>query len=170
MLNNGKLLKLFPHADSTQAITWYSQSDKLPLDIPEGEYLFIRKQLSLCQEYVVKKDFNALNEVFEKTKIYQEKHAIGTVPAKGQYRAERLYNRLSTGKWLAMASITLGLICFALSLVCLGKKKPLYKPVRLIGLAWMIALCAFLALLFILRWIAGGHVPMAGSSSTAMKV
>ena len=26
----------------------------------------------------------------------------------------------------------------------------------------MIGLCAFLALLFVLRWIAGGHVPMAG--------
>ena len=163
MLNNGRLLKIFPHADSTQNISWYSQSDKLPLDIPEDEYLFIRKQLSLCQEYVVKKDFNALNEVFEKTKIYQEKHAAGVVPSATQYNSERLYNRLSTGKWLAMASITLGLICFALSLICMGKKKTLYKPVRIAGLAWVIGLCAFMALLFVLRWIAGGHVPMAGS-------
>ena len=163
MLNNGKLLKIFPHADSTQSVTWYSQSDKLPLDIPEDEYLFIRKQLSLCQEYVVKKDFKALNEVFEKTKIYQEKHAIGTVPSPTRNGAERLYNRLSAGKWLAIACITLGLVCFALSLVCMGKKKPLYKPARIIGMIWMTGLCLFLALLFILRWIAGGHVPMAGS-------
>ena len=163
MLNNGKLLKLFPHADSTQAITWYSQSDQLPLDIPDDEYLFIRKQLSLCQEYVVKRDFKALNEVFEKTKVYQEKNALGTVPSQTQYSAERLYNRLSAGKWLAMACITLGLVCFALSLICLGKKKPLYKPVRIIGTLWMAGLCLFLALLFVLRWIAGGHVPMAGS-------
>ena len=163
MLNNGKLLKIFPHADSTQNISWYSQSDKLPLDIPEDEYLFIRKQLSLCQEYVVKKDFNALNEVFEKTKIYQEKHAGSVLPAASQYRSERLYNRLSAGKWLAMACITLGLVCFALSLVCMGKKKPLYKPARIIGMVWMTGLCLFLALLFVLRWIAGGHVPMAGS-------
>lgn len=163
MLNNGRLLKLFPHADSTQNISWYSQSDQLPLDIPDDEYLFIRKQLSLCQEYVVKKDFKALDEVFEKTKVYQEKNAKSVLPSATQYRAERLYNRLSTGKWLAMVSITLGLICFALSLICMGKKKPLYKPVRIAGLAWVIGLCAFLALLFVLRWIAGGHVPMAGS-------
>lgn len=162
MLNNGKLLKLFPRADSLQNITWYSQSDKLPLDIPDDEYLFIRKQLSLCQEYVVKRDFKALNEVFEKTKVYQEKNALGTMPSQTQYGAERLYNRLSTGKWLAMACITLGLVCFALSLICLGKKKPLYKPVRIIGTLWMAGLCLFLALLFVLRWIAGGHVPMAG--------
>ena len=163
MLNNGKLLKIFPHADSTQAVTWYSQSDKLPLDIPEDEYLFIRKQLSLCQEYVVKKDFKALDEVFEKTKIYQEKNASGILPSKTQYHAERLYNRLSTGKWLAMVSITLGLICFALSIVCLGNNKSLFRPARIIGMVWIIGLCAFLALLFVLRWIAGGHVPMAGS-------
>ena len=162
MLNNGKLLKLFPHADSTQAITWYSQSDQLPLDIPDDEYLFIRKQLSLCQEYVVKRDFKALNEVFEKTKVYQEKNALGTVPSQTQYGAERLYNRLSAGKWLAMVCITLGLVCFALALICLGKKKPLYKPARIIGTIWMAGLCLFLALLFVLRWIAGGHVPMAG--------
>ena len=162
MLNNGKLLKIFPHADSTQNVSWYSQSDNLPLDIPEDEYLFIRKQLSLCQEYVVKKDFKALNEVFEKTKIYQEKNAISGLPSSAQYGSERLYNRLSTGKWLAMVSITLGLVCFALYMVCMGKKKPLYKPVRIVGMIWMIGLCAFLALLFVLRWIAGGHVPMAG--------
>ncbi len=163
MLNNGKLLKLFPHADSTQAITWYSQNDKLPLDIPEDEYLFIRKQLSLCQEYVVKNDFKNLNEVFEKTKRYQEMNALGTIPSKTRYGAERLYNRLSAGKWLAMACITLGLVCFALSLVGFGKKKSLFRPLRIIGMIWMIGLCVFLALLFILRWIAGGHAPMAGS-------
>ncbi len=163
MLNNGKLLKIFPYADSTQNIVWYSQNDKLPLDIPENEYLFIRKQLSLCQEYVVKKDFTALNGVFEKTRIYQEKHALGTLPTKAQYSAERLYNRLSAGKGLAMVCIILGLACFTLSLVGFGKKKPLFRPVKIVGMTWMIGLCIFLALLFILRWIAGGHVPMAGS-------
>ena len=163
MLNKGKLLKLFPHADSLQNIKWYSQSDDLPLDIPEDEYLFIRKQLSLCQEYVVKGDFKALDEVFQKTKLYQEQHSLGHTQSKSQYRAERLYNWLSAGKWLAMVNITLGLACFALAMICLGKGKPLHKPVRWFATVWMTLLCVFLALLFGLRWIAGGHVPMAGS-------
>ena len=163
MLNNGKLLKLFPHADSLQSVNWYSQSDNLPLDIPDDEYLFIRKHLSLCQEYVVKGDFGALDEVFVKTKLYQEHHAGDVLPSRSRYAAERLYNRLSAGKWLAMVNITLGLVCFALALVCLGKGKPLYKPVRCFALVWMALLTLFLATLFVLRWIAGGHVPMAGS-------
>ncbi len=163
MVLNSQLLKIYPHADSSQQVTWYSQNDQLPLEIPDDEYLFIRKQMSLCKEYVVLGDFAALNELFEKTKIYQEKYSLGQVQPKVQYRAERLYNRLSVGRWLAMMTITLGLICFAAALVCLGKGRKLYKPVRTVAVVWMSLLCVFLALVFILRWIAGGHVPMAGS-------
>jgi len=163
MMYNGQLLKMFPHADSLKEITWYSQNDELPLDISDNEYLFIRKQLSLCQEYVIKGDFKALDEVFEKTKIYQEKYALGNVQSKTQYRAERLYNKLTAGKWLAMLNITLGLICFAAALICIGKGRKLYKLMRTVATLWMTLLCLFLTTLFILRWIAGGHVPMAGS-------
>ena len=163
MVLNSQLLKIYPHADSSQQVTWYSQNDQLPLEIPDDEYLFIRKQMSLCKEYVVLGDFAALNELFEKTKIYQEKYSLGQVQPKVQYRAERLYNRLSVGRWLAMVTITLGLICFAAALVCLGKGRKLYRPVRVVSVVWMSLLCVFLALVFILRWIAGGHVPMAGS-------
>ena len=163
MLQNTQLLKIFPHADSTGNVTWYSQNDQLPVNIPDDEYLFIRKQMTLCQEYAVMGNFNALNEVFEKTKIYQEKYALGQVQAQSQYRAERIYNRLTAGRWLAMATITLGLICFTLALICLGKRRKFYKPVRIASTVWISILCVFLALVFILRWIAGGHVPMAGS-------
>ena len=163
MLYNGDLLKMFPHTDSIRAVTWYSQSDELPLDVTDGEYLFIRKQLSLCQEYVMLCDFNALDDVFEKTKIYQEKYSHGQVQPVAQYRAERLYNRLTTGRWLAFANLLLGLVCFAVTLVCIGKGRNFYKPLRWFATVWMALLGAFLALLFILRWVAGGHVPMAGS-------
>lgn len=163
MMYNGQLLKMFPHADSLKEIIWYSQNDELPLDISDNEYLFIRKQLSLCQEYVIKGDFKALDEVFEKTKIYQEKYALGNVQSKTQYRAERLYNKLTAGKWLAMFNIMLGLICFAATLICIGKGRKLYKPMLTVATLWMTLLCLFLTTLFILRWIAGGHVPMAGS-------
>ena len=163
MLLNGQLLKIFPHADSVQQVTWYSQQDMLPPDIPDDEQLFIRKQMSLCQEYVASGDFTELNELFGKTKIYQEKYALGQVQPQAQFRAERLYNRLTVGRWLAMVTITLGLVCFAAALICLGKGRKLYKPVRGIAIVWMSLLCVFLALVFVLRWIAGGHVPMAGS-------
>ena len=163
MLNNGKLLKMFPHADSTKEVTWYSQTDELPLSISDDEYLFIRKQLSLCQEYAVTGDFEALDKIFEKTRLYQEKYSLGQVQPKAQFRAERLYNRLTAGRWLAMVTITIGLVCFAAALICLGRNRKLYKPVYGMSVLWVSLLCLFLATVFILRWIAGGHVPMAGS-------
>ena len=163
MLYNGELLKLYPHADSLGEVTWYSQNDVLPLDVSDGEYLFIRKQLSLCKEYVVAGDFKSLDEVLDKTKIYQEKYSQGLTQPKAQYRAERIYNRLTTGRWLAFVNIVLGLVFFAVSLICIGKGRRLYRPLRWFAIVWMALLGAFLALLFILRWVAGGHVPMAGS-------
>ena len=163
MLYNGKLLKMFPHADSLREVTWYAQNDQLPVDIPDDEYLFIRKQLSLCQEYVVTGDFDALDEVFEKTKIYQEKYSLGQVQSVAQYRAERLYNRLTAGKWLAIATILVGLVCFAAAMYGLGRGRQLHRHVRRAAVAWTAGLGVFLTLLFILRWVAGGHVPMAGS-------
>ena len=162
MLHSGQFLKMFPHSDSLQNITWYAQNDSLPADISDAESLFIRKQTLLCQEYVAKGDFDALNELFDKTKIYQEKYALGHVQPEVQYRAERFYNKLTVGRWLAIVNITLGLICFALALYCVGKGRKLFKPVRIAATLWMALLCAYLALLFILRWIAGGHIPMAG--------
>ena len=163
MLLNGQLLKMFPHADSSREVTWYSQNDQLPLAIPDDEYLFIRKQTSLCKEYVVTGNLNALDDLFDKTRIYQEKYSLGLTQPAPQYRAERLYNRLTMGRWLPMANITLGLLCFAIALICLGKGRKLHKPVRIIATVWVSLLCLFLATVFILRWIAGGHVPMAGS-------
>ena len=163
MLLNGQLLKMFPHADSSREVTWYSQNDQLPLEIPDDEYLFIRKQTSLCKEYVVTGNLNALDDLFDKTRIYQEKYSLGLTQPAPQYRAERLYNRLTMGRWLPMANITLGLLCFAIALICLGKGRKLHKPVRIIATVWVSLLCLFLATVFILRWIAGGHVPMAGS-------
>ena len=162
MLHSGQFLKMFPHSDSLQNITWYAQNDSLPANIADNESLFIRKQTLLCQEYVANGDFDALNELFDKTKIYQEKYALGHVQPEVQYRAERFYNKLTAGRWLAIVNITLGLICFALALYCVGKGRKLFKPVRIAATLWITLLCAYLALLFILRWIAGGHIPMAG--------
>ncbi len=162
MLHSGQFLKMFPHSDSLQNITWYAQNDSLPAYIPDNESLFIRKQFLLCQEHVAKGDFDALNELFDKTKIYQEKYALGHVQPEVQYRAERFYNKLTVGRWLAIANITLGLICFALALYCVGRGRKLFKPVRIAATLWMTLLCTYLALLFILRWIAGEHIPMAG--------
>ena len=163
MVANCQLLKIYPLADSTGTIGWYSQHDALPLTVDEDEYLFVRKQLGYCQELVVKGDYETLNQVFDKTCEYQHKQAAAILPASSRIAAERLYNRLSTGRWLYMLAITLGLISFAMAIYAPkgGKGKLSALNFRL-SLCLVAMLTLFLLLIFILRWIAGGHAPMAG--------
>lgn len=165
MVTGGRMLKIFPLTDSTGALNWYAQNDPLPLSTGDDEYIFVRKQLGYCQELVVKGDFETLNTVFDKTAEYQQKKAASVLPSAFRTRAERLYNTLTTGRWLAMLSITLGLIFFVMAMFG-SSKKSTSKP----SSAWhlkaaslvVILLTLFLLLIFILRWIAGGHAPMAG--------
>jgi ABC-type transport system involved in cytochrome c biogenesis permease subunit len=154
MLVGGSLMKIFPVADPTGQVGWYSQSDDLPMTVADDEYFFIRKQLSYCQELVVAGNFEELERVFEKTSQYQQQRAASVLPSDLQYGAERLYNRLTTGKWLYMLVITLGLVCFAL--VLFGVRQVAFPFVC------CLLLTLFLLLIFVLRWIVGGHIPMAG--------
>ena len=156
MLISGKLLKLYPMADSNGVLQWYSQNDVLPIGVGSDEYLFVRRSSSYFQQLVVEGDFDALENAFDKTRQYQEKHYH---PSAFRTNAERFYNALTTGRWLAMVSITIGLLFFA---ACLTRRNKQAKWMRVVSFLWVSALTAFLLLLFILRWIVGGHAPMAG--------
>lgn len=165
MVLGNSLLKIFPITDSTNTLNWYAQNDPLPLSTDDEEYLFVRKQLSYCQELVVKKDFNTLNTVFVKTAEYQHKKASSVLPSPFRVKAERIYNTLSTGRWLALASITLGLLFFVLAMASRARRTDSRNQVPWhYGVSAMVValLTVFLLLIFILRWIAGGHAPMAG--------
>lgn len=162
MLLSGRSLKLFPVADSTGTLGWYAQNDDLPMTVSDDEYIFIRKHLSYCQELVVKGDYAALEQVFDKIKLFQEKRAADVLPSPTRVKAERLYNALTTGRWLAMLSITLGFLCFAYALWCQGRGKTMSRWLKILLTSYLIALTSYLLLIFILRWIAGGHIPMAG--------
>ncbi len=159
MLVGGKFVKMFPVADSMGGVSWFAQNDDLPLYTPDDEYFFIRKQLSYCQELVVKGDYAELERVFDKTAQYQRKNASVALPSNTQYNAERLYNHLTTGKWLAMLTVALGLVFFAVALFRTSKHK---KGVDWIPMVIVLCITLFLLLIFTLRWIAGGHIPMAG--------
>lgn len=162
MLLSGKGLKIFPLADSLGMIGWYAQNDMLPSGVDDDTYLFVRKQQGYCQELVVKSDYKELDRVFEKTLAFQERQASEVLPSTIRIRAERLYNALTTGRWLAILSITLGLLFFTFTLFLTGRGRNLPRWARRIALAVVSLLTVFLLMIFVLRWIVGGHIPMAG--------
>lgn len=163
MLISGKYVKIYPLADSAGTIGWYGQNDDLPEATPDDDYFFVRKQLSYCQELVLEEDYEELERVFDKTIEYQRKHAAEVLPTKASYRAERIYNGLTTGRWLAMLVVTMGLVFFAWAIFRSGKpsnkRQTLVINIQLVVVA---LITLFLLTLFVLRWIAGGHAPMAG--------
>ena len=165
MLVNSKLLKIYPLADSLGTIGWYSQNDPLPIDVDDDAYLFVRKQLGYCQELVVRGDYTSLDTVFAKTFQYQQKQAGEVLPSPARIKAERFYNALTTGKWLAMLSVVLGILSFALTVWTMGRKDGESKLSTIntrVSIVLVALLTCFLLLIIGLRWVAGGHVPMAG--------
>ncbi|MCR4828563.1 MAG: cytochrome c biogenesis protein CcsA [Bacteroidales bacterium] len=165
MLTGGTMMKMFPLTDQRGQIRWYAQNDKLPETLSDDEYLFITQYLNYSTELVAKQDYKALDTLFAKTARFQAKQAAGLLPGKTQFRAEQLYNALTTGRWLAMMSITLGLLFFAMSLVTWGRGKTggrWARVLRILGVVLVAMLTVFLTIIFTLKWIAGDHVPMSG--------
>ena len=162
MVANSKLLRIYPLTDSLGQLGWYSQNDPLPIDVDDDAYLFVRKQLGYCQELVVKGDFAQLETVFAKTCQYQQKQAGGVIPSPSRIAAERLYNSLTTGRWLAMLTVALGLLFFAVTISTVGEDKDRKRFFSRVAAILVLLLTVFLLLIIVLRWIAGGHVPMAG--------
>ncbi len=162
MVVSGRGLKLFPLADSTGTLGWYAQNDDLPLNVGDEEYIFIRKHLSYCQELVVKGDYAELERVFGKIVLFQEKRAAEVLPSPARVKAERFYNALTTGRWLAMLAITIGLLCFAYALWRESRGREFPRWTKAVLASYLMLLTLFLLLIFLLRWIAGGHIPMAG--------
>lgn len=163
MLYSGKMLKIYPHKSDSAGVVWYSQSDDLPIDIESDEYMFIRKQMSLCMELALKGEYSEFNSVMQKTRQYQDQRAAGSLPSPTRLKAERLYNRLSIGKPIAICSVVFGLIFFAFCMLKIGTGKNESRGMNAAGLVWMSLVGVLLLLLFVLRWIVGGHLPLAGS-------
>ena len=162
MVANSKLLKIYPLTDTLGNLGWYSQNDPLPLSVENDAYMFVRKQLSYCQELVVKGNFATLETVFDKTYQYQQKQASSVIPSAARMGAERLYNALTTGRWLAMLTMVLGILFFVLNFCAIGndgKSNHVHQRIA----TWLVALLTlFVMLIIVLRWVVGGHAPMAG--------
>jgi ABC-type transport system involved in cytochrome c biogenesis permease subunit len=158
MVANSQLLKIYPLSDSLGNIGWYSQNDPLPLSVDDDQYLFVRKQLGYCQELVIKGDFATLDTVFAKTLQYQQKQAAAIIPSPARIAAERVYNSFTMGRWLAIMTVVLGVVLFALTIATGGRIRLLSRIAAII----VAAVTTYLLLVIVLRWIVGGHVPLAG--------
>ncbi len=165
-LLNGSLLKIFPLKDESGKLSWYSHSDKLPIEtLFEAEYLYIRKQPSLCQELVLQNDMKMLSTVFEKQKIFQKKHAGDILSSDAFFKTEKIYNVITPGKPVAILAILFGLMFLGYAMTGTNRGAVWVRRVN-----WLILLLSavYLALLFVLRWILSGYIPLTGGYETML--
>lgn len=165
MLFNAQLLKIYP-VDG-DALTWYSQGDNLPVDLPHDQWFFIKHSMDYVGELAAKGAYGELGETLVKIKKYQTKTAgESRLPSDTQFDAELLYNRINYTRPLAMLLLTLGIILFVIGLVLTarGAHLPRWLDAVLVAMA---VLCLIYLVMFIMwRAIASGHFPLANGYET----
>ena len=149
-----------------EAIEWYSQGDRLPDDIGDEEWFFVRKSLDYIHEMVVRKDYDGLFQTFAKLKEYQQKKAGDVLPTDSRFIAEKVYNALTYTKTAAILCIIIGLLSFLLYCNCLINNKNINGKIELLLCLIAGAVLLYLSVMIGLRWYISGYVPMSNGFET----
>ena len=114
-LLSGQAIKMFPIPEG-ESIQWMAQADRLPTELPEDEWLFIRRSTDYLTELARTHNYDGLTKTLEKIRLYQQKKAGELLPPEGRFQSERLYNQLSHTLPLAITLILLGVFYYILIL------------------------------------------------------
>lgn len=166
MLCTGSLLKIYPYneSDSEQTV-WYSLADQLPRTMPYEQWLFIGNSLNLVAEQVARRDYTQVTTLVDKIRQYQLREASTAIPEPWIFRAEKLYNTTNINRTLAMACLTIGIVCFIL----LGVFATQQRWQR-----WLVVACStilwgiffYLTAHILMRGFIAGHVPLSNGFET----
>ena len=157
MMNlTGSLLKIFPHNNAS--INWFALNDNLPADMPQAEWLFIRKSMNLVAEYIAHSQYNEAIDLIRKIRKYQETQLGTLTPSKTRITAERIYNHLNFNRPLAMALMTIGILLYVITII--SNKTPRWS--------WFILTPTVIYLLFavVLRGYIANHFPLSNGFET----
>lgn len=167
MLCTGNILKIYPyHNIETQRITWYSLADKLPQDVPDGQWAFIRNSMSYVAEKVAGKNYEEAAMLLKKIKKYQRKEAGTTLPTNSRFAVEKLYNNLNYTRPLAMLCITIGLLAFLYychQMITLHSKGSYWQ---LILTLILVTIFIYLSTVIIFRGYISNHLPLSNGFET----
>ncbi len=166
----GELLKIYPIADSLGRISWYSQNDALPEDIPSDEWVFIRKSMNYIGELAMARDYEALSSSLEKIRKFQTRQAGESLPSGIKIGAERVYNTFPPMFPVAGVFLLAGLLLLGWFVNDYAKARTTDVRVRLAALVLGILLFAYMTVMLVLMWIAGGHVPLSNGAETMMAI
>ena len=170
MFYSNEMLRMFPLEEEPQNLkisqpqnlTWHAPgSTELPLGTPEREFQFINHAMDHLVQVILADDVSGAKQIIAKIRLYQEEKVGEALPSKMMMGIEVFYNKLLSARWVTFLCLTLSLL---LCLLLLSGKGG--RVVRLLDTLYIIALLAFLTVIFALRWIISGHIPMSNGYET----
>ncbi len=172
MTVTGAALRLFPYNAEDGTLRWYASTDDLPFDMESGEWLFVRKVLSLIREDVMLGDMEAASEVVAKLRRWQEEKAGDALPPAAVWKAEKLYNAADRMHPLAMGTLFIGILLFGLTCGGMISSRARRLSHRIVGPVAVFTgmIFVYMTLLLVLRWTASGHIPMSNGFETMMMI
>lgn len=168
-LLSGRMLKIYPaRPDSSLAtsLRWFGQGDNLPLELPEEQWIFIKKSMDYVGELVQKRDYAEVSNVLDKISRYQQQQGGKELPSDRRFRAELLYNTLQHTRLLAMLFLTLGLGISLLHIIGQIHILPRLRTITIGSNVFIIAAILYLTFITVLRGYIGGHIPLANGYET----
>lgn len=168
MVGTGSLLAVYPYHDlEKEQIVWYSMADKLPADIPDEQWVFIRNSMNYVAEKIAGGRYDEVVALLGKIKKYQRKEAGTTIPSDARFKVEKLYNRMDYNRSAAMICITIGILAF----IFYCRRMIMYRQNR--TSRWQIFLNVLMGMLFIylsvmivFRGYIGHHPPLSNGFET----
>ncbi len=163
-LNRSDFLESFSNGRSP--VKWFSQNDRLPDNMKDGQQVFIRKYLDYIHENVLGKNFKEVSRLLSKLRVYQQKEAAGSLPSSARFDAEKIYNKLVYTKLLAMVCVVVGLLSFVYYCQRSIVRKHPGKIVVLAGNLLLVLLFIYLTLVVGLRGYVSNHLPLSNGFET----
>lgn len=164
MVCTGTMLKLYPYASEDGSVKWLSMTDKLPEDMTENQWIFIKSSMNYVAEKVAMKDYEQVGNLLTKIMSYQKKEA-GALPSDLKFVAEKVYNK--TSEWvgvLAVICLSGGIIMFFLQMVAGSLSAWIFKIEKVLN----VIIVVFISVIMMLRGYVSGHVPLANGHETMM--
>ena len=165
MLFDGQLSKIYPFRFDDEVV-WYNQSDRLPVEIEGDRYEFIRKVQAHISELAFQKKYDDISYIISKILKYQRNEAEGFLPTDSRFRAEIIYNNISSTRPLAMALASLGFIAFFYYIIRWTNERRPHRAIDLIFNVIMMLVALYQISIFILRWFVSGHIPLTNGYET----
>ena len=166
MTATGSILKLYPCPTEHNRISWFAPVDDLPKELPDDQWLFVRKSLGLLSEQVMKKNDAAILELTGKIRKYQQKTAGAVLPTDARFETEKVYNRLDYTKPLAMACLTIGILSFVFYARRMSRSVHGKTRLNAFLLAALGIVGVYLLTIISLRGFVSGHLPLSNGYET----